>query len=364
MKNVQTVCYVAGKSGGHIIPCLTLAHEEKQKSPETRILFFTTNAELDRRIIKNSPHVTTHVTLPLAKNSISGILSGIALICKLIISTCKLFYYLITQRPSAMICTGGFIAVPATVCARILAIPVELYELNVEPGKAIKFLSSWSVTVKTCFAHTQQYLPRKKCIKTTYPIRFFNMSKQMCQQEALQELGLEQSRKTILILGGSQGSLEINNMIHGFITAHPELHHTIQIIHQIGQKDTFNWPAFYAQHTIPNLVFNFCSDLGPHYAAADLVLCRSGAGTLFEILFFGKPCITVPLITKTNNHQLKNALAMQEEYGELFTAFVPSQQNKGNAENDLFLKIQYILELASMCKDNLIKKESPLDPAK
>lgn len=329
MKNPRTICYVAGKSGGHIIPCLTLAHDEKQEHAETRILFFTTNQKPDTAIIKESPDVTTHVTLPLKSGSCTGLFSGIALAVRLMISSCKLFYYLITQRPEKMVCTGGFIAIPATICARILAIPVELYELNVEPGKAIRFLSSWSVTTRICFAQTQQYLPKKKCIQTAYPIRFFGARNLMSQHEALDALKLEQSRKTITVLGGSQGSLEINNLLHEFVTNHPELHHRIQIIHQIGHNDSFNWQAFYAQHNIPAHVFSFCLDLAPHYAAADLVLCRAGAGTLFEVLFFGKKCITVPLITRTNNHQLKNARAMQEEYGELFTTFVPTPDKSG-----------------------------------
>ena len=334
MKSPQTVCYVAGKSGGHIIPCLTLAHEEKQESSETRILFFSTNRKLDKEIIKASPDVTTHVTLPLGNTSCTGIFSGIALVFKLTISICKLLYYLMSQRPNKMICTGGFIAIPATLCARILAIPVELYELNVQPGRAIRFLSSWSVTIKICFNQTQRYLPRKKCIKTAYPIRFFDARKQMCQKEALDELGLEPTRKTITVLGGSQGSIEINNVLHEFIATHPELHARIQIIHQIGHNDTFNWRAFYAQHNIPAHVFSFSPDLAPHYAAADLVLCRSGAGTLFEVLFFGKPCLTVPLITKHDSHQLKNALAMQEEYDELFTTFVPSLKKEDKLSID------------------------------
>lgn len=358
MKNAHTVCYVAGKSGGHIIPCLTLAHEEKQERPETRIMFFSTNRKLDTDIISASPDVTKHITLPLGSTACTGILSCIALALKLVVSTLKLCYYLITQRPTKMICTGGFIAIPATLCARILAIPVELYELNVEPGKAITFLSSWSVTIKICFAKTQNYLPRKKCIKTTYPIRFFDARKQLCRKEALEELKLDPVRKTITVLGGSQGSLEINNLLHEFIISHPELHDTIQIIHQIGSSDAFNWQAFYAQHNIPAHVFSFCSDLTPHYAAADLVLCRAGAGTLFEVLFFGKPCIAIPLITKSNTHQLKNALTMQEEYSELFTTFTPSQEHESHQK--LFVMIQQALRLDShhAIKNNRHKTKS------
>ena len=337
MKIPQTICYVAGASGGHIIPCLTLAQEEKQKHPETQVLFFSTNSKLDTGIVSASADVTTHITLPLGKPSCTGIFSCTRLAVNLFISTCKLFYYLMTQRPSKMICTGGFIAIPATLCARILAIPVELYELNAQPGKAIRFLSSRSVNIHICFEETRHYLPRKKCVFTAYPIRFFGAHQQMSQHEALDSLHFEHTRKTITVLGGSQGSLEINNVLHEFIVAHPELHNNIQIIHQIGHNDTFNWQAFYAHYSIPALIFSFCPDLAPHYAAADLILCRAGAGTLFEVLFFGKRCIAIPLITQKNDHQLRNALAMQAAYSELFTTYASAAESRD--KTDLFATI-------------------------
>jgi UDP-N-acetylglucosamine--N-acetylmuramyl-(pentapeptide) pyrophosphoryl-undecaprenol N-acetylglucosamine transferase len=339
MKKLQTVCYIAGKSGGHIIPCLTLAHEKKMEHPETRILFFSTNEPLDKEIVSASPDVTTHITLPLQNISPKSILHIPIIAWNMLISIAKLLYYFITQRPDKVICTGGFIAIPATLCARLLAIPVELFELNAKPGRAIQFLSSWSVTIRICFTQTLRYLPRKKCIKTAYPIRFFDTRKQMCQKEALQELHLDPSRKTITILGGSQGSLEINKLIYQCITAHPEIHETLQVIHQIGHNDTYNWQEFYKKYAIPAHVFSFYQDLAPHYAAADLVICRAGAGTLFEILFFGKSCITIPLITKKNTHQLTNALTMQEEYSELFHTFIPAE----NSSDDLLRKILDIL---------------------
>lgn len=326
MKKQPTVCYVAAHSGGHIIPCLTLAHEEKKLHPETNILFFTSSEKNDLLMVAGSHALTMHRTLPLHKPR-TGLLGTLSLIARMILSCITLSYYFIRMRPKKVVCTGGFIAIPATVCARILAIPVELYELNVQPGKAITFLSSRSVKINVCFAQTQRFLPGKKCTKTAYPIRFFDDRKQMCQKEALETLNFDPARTTLTVLGGSQGSVEINNLIKKYILANPEVHDKIQIIHQIGHNDVSTLQSFYAQHNIPAHVFSFCLDLAPHYAAADLVICRSGAGTLFEVLFFGKPCLTIPLITEKNDHQLYNALAMQEEYEELFTACTVREQN-------------------------------------
>jgi UDP-N-acetylglucosamine--N-acetylmuramyl-(pentapeptide) pyrophosphoryl-undecaprenol N-acetylglucosamine transferase len=325
MKKKQTICYVAGKSGGHIIPCLTFAREHKEKYPEDDILFFTTETILDIEIVANSTDIKWHIPLPLKNVFLKKWYTIFAIGFNIISTIAKSFFYLIKYRPAKVVCTGGFLAIPVTVCARILAIPVQLYELNVEPGKATRFLSSWSIDLLTCFEQTQAYLPQKKCTKTSYPIRFFGESAQMSQKEALQKLLFSLERKTICILGGSQGSLEINRLIKQWVIAHPHLHEQIQIIHQTGRQDTFNWKAFYTQHNIIHHVFSFSHEMAIYYAAADLIICRSGAGTLFEILFFGKQCITIPLQTPDNNHQLANALAMQEEYGELFTTITKEQ---------------------------------------
>ncbi|MEX0849289.1 MAG: UDP-N-acetylglucosamine--N-acetylmuramyl-(pentapeptide) pyrophosphoryl-undecaprenol N-acetylglucosamine transferase [Candidatus Dependentiae bacterium] len=325
MKKKQTICYVAGKSGGHIIPCLTFAREHKEKHPEDNILFFTTETILDIEIVTNSPDINWHIPLPLNNVLLKKWHNIFTAGFNMALTMMKSLFYLIKHRPNKIVCTGGFLAIPVIICARILAIPVQLYELNVEPGRATRFLASWSIDLFTCFEQTQAYLPQKKCIKTSYPIRFFGESAQISQKDALQKLLFSPERKTICILGGSQGSLEINHLMQQWIVQHPHLHEQIQIIHQTGRQDSFNWKAFYTQHNITHHVFSFSHEMAIYYAAADLIICRSGAGTLFEILFFGKQCITIPLQTPTNNHQVTNALAMQEEYGELFTTITKEQ---------------------------------------
>ncbi len=319
MKNNKIVCYVAGKSGGHIIPCLTLADEERRKNQNTQILFFTTEEPLDLEITSSSQAITWHVPLPLANVSFKNVLCLPLLLFQLGMTICKTFIALVRHRPTKLVCTGGFLAIPVVICARILAIPVQLYELNVEPGKATRFLASWSIDLFTCFTETQRFFPNKRCYKVAYPIRFFDNTSQIAQREALRELTFDSTRKTICILGGSQGSLEINRLIHDWLAHNPHLHDYIQIIHQTGRRDTFDWQGFYQEHMIPTQIFSFSQDLALYYSAADLIICRSGAGTLFEVLFFNKPCITIPLETPGNTHQVANACAIEQEYDDLFT---------------------------------------------
>jgi UDP-N-acetylglucosamine--N-acetylmuramyl-(pentapeptide) pyrophosphoryl-undecaprenol N-acetylglucosamine transferase len=328
MKKKNIICYVAGKSGGHIIPCLTLAQDERKRHPHLNILLLTTDEPLDLQISKESNAISWTISLPLKTVSVTGIFDLFKLIAQGSITICKTFITLLRYRPLKVVSTGGFLAIPVVICARILGIPVQLYELNVEPGKATRFLSHWSIDLRICFAQTARYLPKKRCRIVAYPIRFFDNTKQITQKEALAQLHLSDQLKTIFIIGGSQGSLQINNYIKDWITENPHMHNQIQIIHQTGKLDNFNWQLFYKEHNIPAVVYQFTFDIALHYSAADLIICRSGAGALFETLFFGKTCITIPLETNINNHQIANALAMQKQYDELFTVLRQDQLNQ------------------------------------
>ncbi len=352
MKN--NICFVAGHSGGHIIPTIILA----KKNLENKIFFFTTNNQADKNILNNYKEILTQkINLPI-KNIPKNKLNYPQFILSFIYNFFKSFFYLIRIKPIKIISTGGLVSVPVCLAAKFLLIPIDLYELNVEPGKTVNFLAKFcNPTIYICFASTQNYLPKNKCIIAPYPIRFDPKIKNITQQEALTKINLSPSRKTILILGGSQGSLFINNLIKDFVnklnktdlllnksmlpgSVRPERTlsepwrveervegykrinsnftvNNINIIHQTGDID-FDWQNFYKQKSIPAITFNFNNEMENYYLASDLIICRSGAGTLAEILFFGKKCITIPLETKTTSHQLLNAQALEKDHPDLF----------------------------------------------
>jgi UDP-N-acetylglucosamine:LPS N-acetylglucosamine transferase len=92
-----------------------------------------------------------------------------------------------------------------------------------------------------------------------------------------------------------------------------------QIIHQTGSRDQTDWHALYKRNNIPAVVFDYRDAIAPCYVAADLIISRAGAGMLFEILFFEKPSIIIPLEATTTSHQIDNAYAMNTEHPTLFT---------------------------------------------
>jgi UDP-N-acetylglucosamine--N-acetylmuramyl-(pentapeptide) pyrophosphoryl-undecaprenol N-acetylglucosamine transferase len=194
-----------------------------------------------------------------------------------------------------------------------------LYELNVEPGQAVKFLSYFTDTVFICFSQTAQYFKNKNCVLTPYPVRFNYTDRIYNKLQLLTDWNLSADRKTIVILGGSQGSLFVNQAIKSCLENDPKLCECVQIIHQIGINDQDDYKNFYEQHHIPAVVFAYNEQLENFYNLADLIICRAGAGTLFEVEFFKKQCIIIPLQTDLTDHQLQNAQAMRQMHPDYFS---------------------------------------------
>lgn len=329
MEKHQTICFVAGRSGGHLIPALTLAQQRTQKNSALKVLFFSSNTALDKQIAGNADVVDFYVPLkldnvPLRKPWLLPVFGW--QFCAAFFSARK---HLKRHHPTSVLSTGGYIAIPVFLAARSLRIPVELFELNVVPGKATSFLARFARTIFICFEQTKKYLPQEKCQLAAYPIRHKPINNpEEARTLALQQLHLSPQLKTVLVLGGSQGSVFLNNAIKKWVMSSPELGKTVQIIHQTGALDNARWQTLYKQAGVKAFVTDFSDAVRNFYAAADVVICRSGAGSLFETLFFKKPCITIPLETKENNHQLDNALAMQESYPDLFTVVRQEAINK------------------------------------
>ena len=317
MKKNSSIAFVAGKSGGHLLPCITKAQQIIAQQPETKILFFTTKGTLDKTIVEKYPFLSNVVFLPIQPFPHKHFWRYPAFIWHLITSFFISLYSLFQHKPTSVISMGGLISMPVCLAGYILKLPITLYELNVVPGKAIRALAPLATSLFICFEKTQQYF-KKKCILTHYPIRFSKHHKTISKEVACQKIGLQSKLPTLLILGGSQGSLFLNNIIKSW-TQTINFKQPIQIIHQIGNNDTSEWHTFYKTLNIPALVFSFHHEIEHYYAAADIVLCRAGAGTLFEILFFLKKTIVIPLETTKNNHQLSNALACAQNYPTLIT---------------------------------------------
>lgn len=306
----STICYIAGHSGGHIIPCLTLAQAAKEEYQQ-KILFITSTKTLDTNIIQESTLVDYHYTLAITQRRRWYLMPLIAI--TLGWSFIQSLFIFLWHRPVRVISTGSIIAIPGCLAAWILRIPIELFEVNAKPGKTMLFLSRFATNIAVCFSQPKHFFTKVPCEIRPYPVRFV----QPTEIEVSHLSHFSPHRCTLFIQGGSQGSTGINHLIKKVIETNPHLAPHIQIIHQTGRSPE-SWRHIYAQHQIPCHVFSYEHNMAPYYMMADLVICRAGAGSLFETLYFEKPCITIPLITANTHHQHDNAHAMAAAYPELF----------------------------------------------
>jgi len=338
-----TICFVAGKSGGHLLPCITQATHIKQQHPQAQIYIFSSGGDLDKTIIAKHTHLQHYIPASLDNPPYQQPWLYPWFACKTTWYFFKSLYKLWCIKPQKVISFGGFISIPVCLAAKCLGTPFELYELNVEPGKTTLFLSRFTDKVYTCFASTKNYFPHKTCLPFSYPIRFTASDKVFDSHELLGRYNFSPRRKTVVILGGSQGSILLNEVMKETIEHYPDLWKTIQIVHQTGKEDTFDYAKLYREHNIPCQVFAYHEKLQDFYNLADLIISRAGAGTLFEIKFFDKNCITIPHETANTNHQIKNVLELQIEQPEQFKII-----KQANFTKDTLYK-----HLKKLCNSNI-----------
>lgn len=299
----KTYIFVAGKSGGHIIPGVTLARRLYDQEG-AQIIFVTTSYELDQKILCSEQWLVQHMmqlrTYSL-RNSLRFILDYIPV-------QWKMLRLLWATQPAGVYAMGGYPSIPVCIAAFLLRIPYFLYEFNVQPGAAVKLLARMAKRVYVCYKETVDLLPGASCLKVEYPHRF-------TLQEEREPLSEGTRPFTILLVGGSQGSQALNKLMLQVATSLPQ---GIRILHQTGVQEVQMIKNYYAQKGISAHVFSFDPNFAPYYKQATVVISRAGAGSLFELLFFKKKSIIIPLITRSTAHQRDNAHAMAKEYPNLF----------------------------------------------
>lgn len=318
----QPACYVAGRSGGHLIPAMTLAHNYRTTHPLAPLYIFTANTQLDYFVMKKYPWVTRHVALSLGNVPRGLSVAWFSYLWDLVKTTAKTFSTLHRANPAFVATTGGYIAVPVCLVARALGIPIYLYNLDVAPGAAIRFLSRFATKVVVCFPETKALMPPSAPVELgTYPIRF-DQKDMLTKQEARTKLniGITDLTRILLVIGGSQGSHFINDLIPATIT--PGEKSRLFVLHQTGEGEVSRVKDLYEKNKINALVFPYRDDMAVLYQAADLAITRAGAGSLFELIFFKTPAIIIPLVSATTAHQVDNAYAIARLHPELFTVIL------------------------------------------
>ncbi len=206
-------------------------------------------------------------------------------------------------KPDVVCGFGGYGSFPVVLVAAFLRYPTLIHEQNVVPGKANCLLAKFVQRIALTFKESMQYFPSGKTVVTGCPChaQFPDESR----EKLIARFQLDPQKRTILVLGGSQGSHRINLELMNTIESLKK-RGDVQVIHVSGNKDYQDLKFFYEQSGIPFQLFDFLEDMGGAYKVADLVVSRAGAVTVLEIARFRIPAILIPY-PFAGGHQKENA---------------------------------------------------------
>lgn len=298
MNEIQTFLFAGGGTGGHLFPGIAVAQELLAQAPQSRFVFCGSGRDVERRIVRE--YDFEHVSLPV--QSLSSIRRNpVRFAWRNWRSVCIANKLIRTETPTAVIGLGGFASFPLVVAAAHRRVPVILLEQNVIPGRATRWLARLASHVCTSFPQTAMHLPSScRCLETGNPVR-------PKIAELHNQLGESNPTRTLLILGGSQGALAVNDAV---VSAVQELQIPFrewQIVHQTGEHQTDLIRQRYAEMGINAIVKPFFSDLCEWYQRAAIVVSRAGATTLAELACAGIPAVLIPYPHAAANHQFLNA---------------------------------------------------------
>lgn len=300
------VLIAAGGSGGHIFPAIALARKLKSANPGVEILYIGSDRSLDRRLYEKER--ARFELLSTNKLPYRPSFELIIFTVKLLFDIARSFIIMLRYRPCVVVGFGGYISFPVLAAAHVLKIPSIAHEQNASPGRANKALFRFADTIAISFEETRSVLGRDsdKAVFTGNPIRAEILTDD--RVSGLRRFGLALDRFTILVIGGSQGAHILNKtFIEALTLMDANTKALIQVIHITGVKD-YEWAlGEYAEAGVDHRVHSFVDRIEEAYAAADLVVTRSGSSAVFELAALGKSMVLVPY-PFAMSHQTENAL--------------------------------------------------------
>ncbi len=303
-----------GGTGGHIYPAIAIANELKALHPTTEILFVGAEGKMEMEKVPRAGY--NIVGLPVVGIKRELTLSNVAFPIKLGRSLLKAQGVVRDFRPDAAVGVGGYASGPVLLAASLRSIPTLIQEQNSYAGLTNKVLARWAERICVAYPGMDAFFPADKIKLTGNPVRSDIQYADQQVETGRTFFGLESSRPTLLVIGGSQGARTLNESLEVGLKRLVDA--GVQVIWQTGPA--FIERARMAVATIGSSlikVYDFIYDMDKAYAVADAVVSRAGALSVSELCLVGRPAILIPLPTAAEDHQTKNAMALVERNAAL-----------------------------------------------
>ena len=295
----------AGGTGGHIYPALAIVKKFQEKDPNFEVLYIGTHNRMENDIVpRENIHYEAIESYGLSKNILKDI-RNVRLLYKAYQKCLKI---MTDFKPDIVVGVGGYVTMPVIMAAKKLKIKCVIHEQNMIPGKTNKFLSKGVDAVFTSFEESNKYFAKEvNCIYTGHPCVDNVKNLKSASKESL---GLDKNKKLLLITSGSQGSSGLNTKLIEFLKLTKDANYEVLVVTGKNNYESFTKDNHFPKnvHLIPYL-----DNMAGFFKNCDLVIARSGAGTVVELLTSRTPSILVPSPNVANNHQYYNALELDNK---------------------------------------------------
>lgn len=311
MKDNLRIIISGGGTGGHIFPALSIANAIKEARPDAEILFVGAEGRMEMQRVPAAGYKI--IGLPVAGFDRKNLFNNFAVIVKLIRSQMIARKIIKDFNPHAAVGVGGYASGPTLKMAGAMGIPTLIQEQNSYAGVTNKLLAAKAEKICVAYPGMERFFDKNKIIMTGNPVRQGLLDNKLSKEEAIKSFGLDPTKKTILIIGGSLGARTLNNCV---MHAMSEIKQSgVQFIWQTGKFYIEEARKCYNEAGSPRMIHttDFISDMNAAYTAADLVVSRAGAGSISEFCLLGKPVILVPSPNVAEDHQTKNAMALVDK---------------------------------------------------
>ncbi|MEO5975659.1 MAG: undecaprenyldiphospho-muramoylpentapeptide beta-N-acetylglucosaminyltransferase [Chryseolinea sp.] len=299
-----------GGTGGHIFPAVAIANEFKERYPDTEILFVGAQDRMEMTRVPEAGYKIIGLWISGLQRKLT--LSNLLFPVKLIVSYWKARSIVREVKPHVVIGTGGYASGPIMMAATRAGIPTVIQEQNSFAGLANKQVASRVSKVCVAYDGMDKYFPKDKIVLTGNPVRKDILTISSKRRRALDHFGFDGNVKTLLVVGGSLGARTINeSVIKGMDKL---VDSKIQVIWQTGKGYFEKFKSQLGQYDMSRIrVQDFVKEMDLAYAAADVVVSRSGAIAVSEICIAHKPVILVPSPNVAEDHQTKNAKSLVDK---------------------------------------------------
>lgn len=331
----------AGGTGGHIFPAIAIANHIKQIQPKAEILFIGADGRME---MDKVPAAGYHIIgLPIAGFQRKKIIANLLLPFKVIISLIKATVVITRFKPDLVLGFGGYASAPVLYISSLLGKPAIIQEQNSYAGVTNKILSKRCKAICVAYENMETFFPKEKLHFTGNPVRKDLSYIQASREEAAKYFGLQPNKKTILVIGGSLGSLTLNESAKNALA---ELkRNDIQLIWQTGKTFFPKAKSATADCSDKIKVFDFLNRMDLAYTLADVVISRAGALSIAELAVLGKAVILVPSPNVAEDHQTKNAMALVNKHAALLIRDAEARKDLFKAALTLLLDSDQLITL-------------------